>query len=77
MVTNHLMYFDDYHIENIPRDDNKYVDIMANATSLAPINTEDEETILTIKNLVISSHAYVVPNFTEDHYFSTTYIDES
>jgi len=49
MMTNILTYFNEYDIEIISRCNNRYVDAMASATSLAPINIQDEETILTIK----------------------------
>jgi len=42
------MYFYDYQIENIPRDNSKYIDVMDSVASLSPINIEDEEIILTI-----------------------------
>lgn len=66
------MYFDDYQIENICRDNNRYVNVV---TSLASINIEDEETILTITNLSRPSHAYIVTNFIDEHYFFATYLD--
>jgi len=56
MVKNLLMYFSEYYIENIQRDNNRYVDAMASAASLAPINIEHEQTILNIKNIDKPSH---------------------
>lgn len=49
MMTSTLIYFDEYEIDNIPRDRNMYDDAMASSASLSPINKEDEETILIIK----------------------------
>lgn len=56
MVIELLDQFNRYTIQNSPRTNNKYVDAMASATSLAPIEVEDEETILTIRKL--SSPSY-------------------
>lgn len=60
MVIDLLMYFDDYQNKNIPRDNNRYTNTMDNIASFSPINIEDEETIIEIKNWSIPSHAYVV-----------------
>lgn len=59
MVENILIYFNEYEIDNIPRDSNKYVDAMASVIFLAPINI-DEKIILTIKNIGKPSHEHVV-----------------
>lgn len=75
MVTNLFMYFDEYEIESIPRDNNRYVYTMTSVSSLDHINIEYEEIILTIKNLSRPSHSYVVTNFIEDHCFFTTCLD--
>jgi len=45
-----------YNIHNILRTKNRYVDVMASVASLAPIEIEDEETILTNRNLGIPSY---------------------
>jgi len=37
--------------ENILRNNNRFVDVMANVASLTPISVEDEETIIKINNL--------------------------
>ena len=42
MMKSLLIYFNEYEIDNIQRDNNKYVDIMVNIASLTPINIEDE-----------------------------------
>lgn len=52
-----LDQFDRYIIENIPRINNRYVDAMASAASLAPFEIEDEETILNICKLSSPSYA--------------------
>lgn len=75
MVENLLIYFNEYEIDNIPRDSNTYVDIMASATSLAPINIEYEETILITKIIGKSSHEFVVEDFIKDHCYSATSIN--
>ena len=75
MVTSLPIYFNEYKIESIPRDNIMCVDVMASATSLAPINIENEETILIIKNIGKPSHEHVFEYFLEDHYFLTTCIN--
>lgn len=57
MVIDLLDQFDRYTIQNIPRTNNTYTDAMASANSLAPIEIEDEETILKIHKL--SSPSYM------------------
>jgi len=74
-VENLFIYFNEYEIDNIPRDRNRYTNLMANVTSLTPIPTEDEDTILTIKIIGKPSHDFVVEDFIEDHYFSSTWIN--
>lgn len=56
MVKGILMYFSYYQIDNIPWDNNRYVDVMTSVSSLSPINIEDEQTIITIKNIGRPSH---------------------
>jgi len=63
MVENILIYFSKYEIDNIPRDNNRYVDSMDSTAFLSMINIEYEETILTIKNIDKPSHEHVVEDF--------------
>lgn len=56
IVTELLDEFNRYSIQNIPWNNNRYADIMASATSLVPIEIEDEKTILIIKNLGTPSY---------------------
>lgn len=61
MMENLLIYFSEYEIDNIPRDD-RYTDVMASVTSFAPIKMQDEETILTIKYNVILLMSMLLKN---------------
>lgn len=56
MVISLLIYFSEYEIKSIPRDNNRYVDAIASVSSLTHINIQDEETILIIINIGSSSH---------------------
>lgn len=71
ILENLLIYFNEYKIGNIPRDNNKYFDVISSASSLAPINMKYEKTILIIKNISKSSHE----NIDEDHCYATAYIN--
>ena len=55
IITDLLNEFDKYTIKNIPRTNNNYANIMASATSLVPIEIEDEEIILKIKKIGMPS----------------------
>jgi len=56
VVAELLDEFTRYSIHNIPRTNNKYVDVMASTNSLASIEIEDEETILNIRKLGTPSY---------------------
>jgi len=72
MVLELLQNFDEYEIENIPRSNNRYIDVMANATSLAPIKIEDEEIVLEIKNLNKASNlTLIVRDLCANYYFKS------
>jgi len=46
MVSKLLQHFDEYELENVPRNNNKYA-----SPSIDSIDIKDEQTILIIKNL--------------------------
>lgn len=48
--------FEKVRIKNVPRNNNKFIDIMTNVASLKPIPIEEEETIMNIKILKKPSH---------------------
>lgn len=48
LVTRFLNYFHEYHLENISRN-NMYAYAMTSTTLIAPIEIDDEESILKIK----------------------------
>lgn len=80
VVVELLDQFDMYTIHNIPRTNNRYADAIAIATSLAPIEVEYEETILTIRQLSYSSyvdHIHTILNnlITDDNTFQDWYFD--
>jgi len=75
MVENLFIYFNDYEIDNILRDNNRYVDAMASTNSIAPTPIEDEETIITIKKIDKPYHDFIFEYFIEDHYFSAKCIN--
>lgn len=77
MVNNILMYFNEYEIDNIPRENNRYMDVMESATSLAPIQIEYEVTIIKITNLGKPSHDYLVEDFIKDSCFANECISIS
>ena len=51
LVVKLLAFFEEYQLENIPRNNNRLVDAMASAASLIPIEVKGRETTFTIKNL--------------------------
>jgi len=75
IVKSLLLYFDEYKIDSIPRDNNRYADVMTSVISLTSINIKDEETILIIKNIGKPSHEHVVEDFVEDQCYATTSIN--
>ena len=67
-------------IDTIPRTNNRYADAMTSATSLVPIELEDEETILTIHKLSSPSyqnhlHHVLACLITNDDAFQNWYYD--
>lgn len=69
-----LERLDNYTIKSIPRTNNRYADAMASATSLVPIELEDEKTILSIHNLssrYYTNHIYSILSYriADDHAF--------
>jgi len=51
IISKLLTCFEEYQLENIPRNNNRLVDAMASAASLIPIEVEGRESTFTIKNL--------------------------
>lgn len=71
MVSRLLQHFNEYEIENVPRKRYRHGNAMASATSIAPIEIEDEQTISITRNLCKPSRLEETINYIHTYFFST------